>query len=1554
MTETVGSAAVELLLNRSRFDRDIKELEGLDLKIPVSVQIDLDSLRSQLQKEFESFKFKLPSPTPSSGSGGSGGSSPGAPSDEAIFRTNAALTAQRVKEDLQAERDAARQRLALEQEAQQQIEEARRQSLDRIAIISAQEEGIIRAQQSERLEVIERGLRQEVLDAQEAQELIQKVNADTSRQLIVEYQRRAAALEQAQAQGLIGEREAAQQTLALQKQISAETARIARSRVQEASNRQAAPAGGLDFVIQKANNFQQAVEEAQRYTIALNQLSQTLTVTGQRVQQFSSQMLAASGAYDAAVAKVGTLTNDSTELQNSLRELTRDLGFQASTTELLNSSYDVLSSGFTETADATRILEAASKGAIGGFSDTNTVADALTSTLNAYGESADQASAFVDKFIAVQNAGKIVLDQYAQQIGRVAPLAAQAGVGIDELNGFIATATIKGVQAEASFAGLRQAIASTLKPTVQAQELADKLGIRFDATALRTQGLSGILGELNARGLDTAENLTVLFGSVEAVAAIAPSAGEGFSLLQQNIEASANSAGSAQAAFETVAASFDGQVRASLNQTNEALVSMGNGIKGFSLPLLQALTFLVGAFNKLPEPIKGAVGVVVALTGGALTLGGALAALAATIPVIKAGLAELGIRGVAAGTGLGATGAGANLASLGLGKMAVAAGALLIKMALIGAAIASVQLALSRFKDGGATFNEGADEIRQRLVDLQLEAGRTREEIENTIPKEPPPTDFIDGLVTKFNQLNAFLNRSVGLPEDFLRIPTNADKQIEDARRGVTELKESVGELTSEARNIGSGFQEGVEPTTDQLAIAQRLQNDFSTAIADTKERLSSLNASALGTTAYTELKQNLEASIAELEREQALLQQRTGVVAQDAAATDQATGAIEEQTSAVDRLNQSLERRGQLAEADRTFAQAETAEAVAQGFLTEEQARQKDLEAESAYLQEKLAINQENIERLIALRRNANSTEELTDINQQIFDAEEEAAQTRIDVAKNVTDQRIAEEQRATEAIKREQDKIALDATQRTTEVRQQQASGGITEEEAESQIAQIQADSVQKQIALIEKRLQAVRAGSEEEAKLTQELAGLQLQAVEQQIEAQERLKQARLDDVEEANRRAEEEIKRSQTERLTIIRQAQLEGKLSEEDAQLEIDKIQQEGTERTIARKREELDSIRQLRAEGILSAEEATDREAALTQEIGDLNLQRIEAEIEARRRLAEEQVNQQFEPQLQQLDTRQNQSQGSLDLLNAQSGLQESINNLQQEQLNTKIAQAEADGRSFEAERLREEQLELQAQQMEQQNALQLQQLELQQQIRQIELERQLIEAQMAVAQAEANGATDEEIAKLQDLVGLAQQQLDLQQQLNQAERDTLRNQQEINRERQKQNEIQAEGERGQSSSSSGRGQSSSNGAGIERILTSSVVEGQRAADEAFKRALSGAGDQRINLLNEAIAGGVNNGDFLRRLDQAGLGELGNIAALVRGGALSQNSVLSAASQAQSSGRDPFQAIQALAESVSKLAASPRSLTVSTPDAVGDTGRILADISSQSLGSAGL
>ena len=263
---------------------------------------------------------------------------------------------------------------------------------------------------------------------------------------------------------------------------------------------------------------------------------------------------------DFATAKVKTLGVDVDTLKPKLASISNELSGQVSALDLLSASYDVASAGFGEVAELSDVLKASQLGATGGFSELATVADATTSVLNAYGLESDKAAKLVDGFIQTQNDGKIVVDQYAQQIGRLAPIAAGTGVGVDELNAAISTVTATGVPVESTFAGLRQVIASIQKPTSEAAKAAKELGIDFSATALSTKGLGGVLEELVAKGGASEETLAKFFGSVEARTAILPLLNDQLVSFNKNLENQANAQGTAASAAFTASNTIQGQL----------------------------------------------------------------------------------------------------------------------------------------------------------------------------------------------------------------------------------------------------------------------------------------------------------------------------------------------------------------------------------------------------------------------------------------------------------------------------------------------------------------------------------------------------------------------------------------------------------------------------------------------------------------------------------------------------------------------------------------------------------------------------------------------------------------------------------------------------------------------------------------------------------------------------------------------------------------------------------------------------------------------------------
>jgi TP901 family phage tail tape measure protein len=374
-----------------------------------------------------------------------------------------------------------------------------------------------------------------------------------------------------------------------------------------------------------------AVKELQRVNNTSNQLNQTITNTNGKLRDASGRFVKLGEAAQQSRTKVGLLTNtvknlasqlvvadlarrffkgfdeadraaaavrtlgvDSKTLQTRLLGVSNRLGGLYSQTQLVTAAYDVASSGFTDAADAAKVLEAAAKGATGGLSDINTVGNAVTSVLNAYGKSANDAAILVDGFIQTQNDGKIVLNEYAQQIGKLAPTAAATGVGINELNAAISTITAQGVPVEATFTGLNQALVSILKPSKEASDLAKALGINFSETGLRANGFGGLLKEVKEKTGGSTTALVKLFGSVDALKAVLPLVNDDLVKYNKNVEKQANVSGVADKATQELGGTVSSEITKMVNQIGNLArsldVVLGPALGG----ILKLINFVIG------------------------------------------------------------------------------------------------------------------------------------------------------------------------------------------------------------------------------------------------------------------------------------------------------------------------------------------------------------------------------------------------------------------------------------------------------------------------------------------------------------------------------------------------------------------------------------------------------------------------------------------------------------------------------------------------------------------------------------------------------------------------------------------------------------------------------------------------------------------------------------------------------------------------------------------------------------------------------------------------
>ncbi|MEH2102570.1 MAG: phage tail tape measure protein [Nostoc sp.] len=876
-------------------------------------------------------------------------------------------------------------------------------------------------------------------------------------------------------------------------------------------------------------------------------------------------------AFDSAKAKAATLTEDSNGLAKSMRELSADLGYQSTSTDLLNSSYDVLSSGYSKTADVTNILKNSTYAAIGGFSNVNTVADATTTILNSYGQSVDKAAHITDVLIATQNAGKITVAQYAGIIGQAATTAAAAGVSLEEFSAYVAGATAKGVQASSAVAGIRQAITSILSPTLVASKLAKDLGVQFNAAALQSKGLSGILADLNAKGAATPQVLTELFGSVEAVAAIMPSAGQNVEFFNKNLAYIQNSAGLAKDAADKVSNSFEGQLKRSANQANEAFVSLGQGILQVASPVVAATATILQAFNSLPESVKQTLGVTIGLTGGMLTLGGAIATVGALTPIFTAGFtasaAALGLNSAAtaantAVTGTSAAVTGVLTTELSLSNLALAASTiqsgvattarnvyaaatgtaatatlgfasklaiLAVQAALVGGAVYAVSEAFKRSE--GAKFSFTVEDNTRKMLEFEASLKKGSSALSETATKTATAASGFDLLGQTLAKSGPIEAARAGLA------------QLDQALGGTSDVTSTYGNslaiLTAEQRgNQLAMF--ALDKQLDQTGKTMDVSNDIlakyglMTVDAADKQRLGAegikkfkqevsgqinvldnyIDTLKSQKAPTIEQQQLINENIKNLESQKQALRKRVLQIESDTQANKNNSQSLKDLILDVESLGKAYDKSTKDIALATDKRKARINEEVAAGTITQEQANTKLLEVEKKGLDDRKQLIATEIPKLEAAKVGA-KPEEIEKVNTKIKDLEGESANLRSQIAQNLVSQKKAANE---EALKNE-DTIAKASarniinieTEKSIGIRELQLKGVISNEEATKQIAEAKIASTKTEITSEENKLDRIKSLRARNAITAQEYA-------KQEIEINGNIKKLKLKDIED----------------------------------------------------------------------------------------------------------------------------------------------------------------------------------------------------------------------------------------------------------------------------------------------------------------------------------------------------------------------------------------------------------------------------------------------------
>lgn len=291
-----------------------------------------------------------------------------------------------------------------------------------------------------------------------------------------------------------------------------------------------------------------------------------------------------------------------------------------------NALYDLLSAS-VETSDGLLALEKTAKLSKVGITDMKTAGDLLTTVMNTYGVSIQDADKYMDQFVITQKLAKTTIGEMGDNFGKVAGLAGTAKIPFEEIGAALAVTTNKGLSTEEALTGIRAVLTSVISPTEEAKQKAKELGINLSLTNLQAKGFAGFMQEVTTKTRGNNEVITTLFGNVRAMnTALMLTSQEGMSEFNAKLTEIQNAAGASDDAFAAIqdtAEKWGGAMTAMKGH----LIEVGAALS----PIIDALSFVLVLISKMPPKVTATIAIIGGVIATAILLVKAIDKVSSTV-----------------------------------------------------------------------------------------------------------------------------------------------------------------------------------------------------------------------------------------------------------------------------------------------------------------------------------------------------------------------------------------------------------------------------------------------------------------------------------------------------------------------------------------------------------------------------------------------------------------------------------------------------------------------------------------------------------------------------------------------------------------------------------------------------------------------------------------------------------------------------------------------------------------------------------------------------------
>ena len=384
------------------------------------------------------------------------------------------------------------------------------------------------------------------------------------------------------------------------------------------------------------------------------------TLAGREAMQFEAELAKVEGL-------VGLTSSEVAGMRNEILKLGPAVG--KGPKELAEGLFFVTSAGMRG-KEAMDVLTMAAKASAAGLGETKTIADLVTSAINAYGSENLNAAGATDILVAAVREGKAEASELAGSMGQVLPLAAEMGVSFDQVGAATAAMTRTGTDAATAATQLRQIMASLLKPTKQSEEALMAMGSSSAELrdTIQEDGLLAALMEIRELTNQYGEEVMAeVFPNIRALSGVLDLMGENAEENAQIFEELTDATGALDHAFSVTEETAQFKLNRALSQMRTSLSTLGETVLQQVVPILGKLNEIlervtdwwvslddstkewivraaiaVAAIGPLLLALSGLLSAGSAVIGALKVIAGALAFLVSPIGIVVAAIVGLG------------------------------------------------------------------------------------------------------------------------------------------------------------------------------------------------------------------------------------------------------------------------------------------------------------------------------------------------------------------------------------------------------------------------------------------------------------------------------------------------------------------------------------------------------------------------------------------------------------------------------------------------------------------------------------------------------------------------------------------------------------------------------------------------------------------------------------------------------------------------------------------------------------------------------------------------